>query len=148
VKRADALVAEYQADVDRALKQQQQQELVAGSSSNTAQLISSSIRREGVAVPAVDVFALASSRPEGQISLSELDPAEVLLGHSVSAEALGAWVGTELPQQLQQFGSALWSSLPQPRCCNNAACANLGSISEAKLVAGRTSKCSKCKAAK
>jgi hypothetical protein len=113
----------------------------SSSSSNGAHL-------EALPVPDVDVDALASSRPDIPIRLDDLDPARLLFVHPAIVEKAAALVGAELPQQLQQFGSALWSALPQLRCCNNAACANLGSISEAKLVAGRASRCSKCKAAK
>jgi hypothetical protein len=49
-----------------------------------------------------------------------------------------------LLQQLQAFGEALWSQLPQLHCCNNAACTNVAGLSESKLKASR---CSKCKAA-
>jgi hypothetical protein len=108
----------------------------------------SSTDREGALIPAVDIDALASSRPEGSISLADLSPDATPDGLTMAAATAAALVGAELPQQLQQFGSALWSALPQPRCCNSAACANLGSISEAKLVAGRASRCSKCKVAK
>jgi hypothetical protein len=57
-------------------------------------------------------------------------------------------VGEQLLQQLRQFGAALWSALPQLHCCNNAGCGSLGSISEAKLVARKGSRCSKCQVAR
>jgi hypothetical protein len=57
-------------------------------------------------------------------------------------------VGEQLLRQLCQFGAALWAALPQPICCNNAACSSLGSISEAKLVARKGSRCSKCQVAR
>jgi hypothetical protein len=57
-------------------------------------------------------------------------------------------VGPQLLLQLREFGCALWSALPQPSCCNNAACTNLGSISEAKLVSAKGSRCSKCQVAR
>jgi hypothetical protein len=40
----------------------------------------------------------------------------------------------ELLQQLQAFGEALWSQLPQPHCCNNWGCINVAGVSESKLV--------------
>jgi hypothetical protein len=57
-------------------------------------------------------------------------------------------VGPQLLLQLREFGCALWSALPQQNCCNNAACTNLGSISEAKLVSAKGSRCSKCQVAR
>jgi hypothetical protein len=108
----------------------------------------SSTHRASASTPDVDVDALANSRPEGLLDLADLYPAGMCRVTAYRARRAAALVDRELPQQLQQLGSALWSALPQPRCCNSVACANLGSISEAKLVAGRASRCSKCKAAK
>jgi hypothetical protein len=71
--------------------------------------------------------------------------ADIVMLESSTPAAL---ISAELPVLLQAFGEAMWSALRHPRCCNNAACANLGTVSEAKLVAGKASKCSKCKAAK
>jgi hypothetical protein len=119
---------------------------LADSSSSSSSCHSTS--REGVSVPTVDIDAVVSLKPEGPLGLADLDPAKLLFVHPAAAATAAALIGSELPQQLQQFGSALWSAQPQLRCCNNAACANLGSISEAKLVAGMASRCSKCKAAK
>jgi hypothetical protein len=63
-------------------------------------------------------------------------------------EVAAMLVGPRLLLQLSDFGCALWSALPQPHCCNNVACINFGSISEAKLVSGKGSRCSKCQVAR
>jgi hypothetical protein len=102
------------------------------------------------AAPAAASFlcALASSKPAGPLNHKFLDPAGLSLQYAISAGATVAVLDRALPAQLQEFGSALWSALPQPRCCNSAACTNLGSVSEAKLVAGKASRCSRCRVAK
>jgi hypothetical protein len=145
LKKAAVLIANCQ--IGRELQQWQQQH---GSTNSIGygHCFGRSIICEGECTADVNLVELASSRPEASPRLADLDSTQMPIDGSLKAETAAALVGTELPQQLQQFGSALWSALPQPRCCNNAACANLGSISEAKLVAGRTSRCSKCKAAK
>jgi hypothetical protein len=128
--------------------EQQQQQQNAGSSSSTV----GGSGDEGTPImparaPPSDLHAILASQPTGPLTLVELDPTRqpsVLLVASVTADLMGA----QLPAQLQAFGSALWSALPQPRCCNNAGCTNLGSVSEAKLVAGKASRCIKCKVAK
>jgi hypothetical protein len=142
LNRAAALAANGQPD-----EAMQRQQLLGGSSSSSSTTLQE--HETATANLRAKLNDLASSRPDGPISLADLDPARLQAGNlGISKKAAAVLVGAELPQQLQQFGSALWSALPQPRCCNNAACANLGSISEAKLVAGRASRCSKCKAAK
>jgi hypothetical protein len=97
---------------------------------------------------AAEIALLVGSKPAGPIQLADLDPAGLPFAFSVSAGTAAALLGAGLPAQLHAFGIALWSALPQPRCCNNAACTNLASVSEAKLVAGKASRCSKCKVAK
>jgi hypothetical protein len=79
-----------------------------------------------------------------QPQVRHMDADMDLLESSEPAESVRA----ELPALLLSFGEALWSALPQPRCCDNAGCINLGSVSEAKLVAGKASRCIKCKVAK
>jgi hypothetical protein len=117
-----------------------------------AQQHSSSSSDKGAHAPMqvtpADIAAIASSHPEGTLLLQDLDPTLLPIQYQEAAETAAALVGPVLPAQLQAFAGALWSALPQPRCCNNAACANLGGVSEAKLVAGKTSRCSKCKVAK
>jgi hypothetical protein len=54
----------------------------------------------------------------------------------------------QLAQRLQQLGAAVISQLPQPHCCNNPGCRNLGGLSERQLVSGRGSRCSGCKVAR
>jgi hypothetical protein len=65
----------------------------------------------------------------------------------VLPESVVGVVGQQLPQQLQAFGEALWSLLPQPHCCCNWACVNLAGVSELRL-AGKASRCSRCKVAR
>jgi hypothetical protein len=64
------------------------------------------------------------------------------------AELAAEFINPQLLPLIRGFGSALWSALPQPCCCNNWACANLGSISEAKLVSAKGRRCSKCQVAR
>jgi hypothetical protein len=52
----------------------------------------------------------------------------------------------QLLQQLQQFAKGVCAALPQRHCCNNPACTKLGVLSEAELVAGAGSRCSRCRA--
>jgi hypothetical protein len=101
-----------------------------------------------VEAPAAALGVWASSEPTGPLNIAELSPAGLPLQYLMTAGCFAAVIGRELPTQLQGFGSALWSALPQPRCCNNVACANLGGVSDAKQVAGEASRCSKCKVAK
>jgi hypothetical protein len=54
----------------------------------------------------------------------------------------------QLAQRLQQLGAAVISQLPQPHCCNNPGCRNLGGLSEQQLVSNRGSRCSSCKVAR
>jgi hypothetical protein len=68
--------------------------------------------------------------------------------YMLAADLASGLVSKQLLRQLRQFGSALWAALPQPHCCNNAGCSSLGSISEAKLVARKGSRCSKCQVAR
>jgi hypothetical protein len=144
--RAAEIMRAYDTEQQQQQQQQQQQlhhqEDEAHSSSRKTQLCDPAC--------AAELAGLASCQPTEQLDLAAVD----LAGRNsdctfaLSAAQAASLLGSELPQQLQQFGSALWSALPQPRCCNNAACANLGSVSEAKLVAGKASRCSKCKVAK
>jgi hypothetical protein len=96
---------------------------------------------------------LADRAPAAQPSLAELDPSGISDNHKLPAAVAASLVGAELPVLLHDFGAALWSALPQPRCCNNWACSNLAGVSEAKLVRpaagnGSGNKCSGCKTAR
>jgi hypothetical protein len=104
---------------EQAQPQPQQQHV---SSSNSRSSGDNSMQQQQQQYPDTDIDLLESREPAEPIS--------------------------ELPGLLLNFGEALWSALPQPRCCNNAACTNLDSVSDAKLVAGKASRCSKCKVAK
>jgi hypothetical protein len=121
-------------------QQQQQQQQDTRSSSSGCQVNDSGC--------AARLQELASTQHTVPLCNDDIHPARHEHGVALTPAQAAALVGAELPQQLQQFGSALWSALPQPRCCNNAACANLGSISEAKLVPAKGNRCSKCKAAR
>jgi hypothetical protein len=52
----------------------------------------------------------------------------------------------QLLQQLQEFAEGVCAALPQRHCCNNPKCTKLGVLSEAELVAGAGSRCSRCRA--
>jgi hypothetical protein len=131
-------------------QQQQQRQQCNGSSSSSSSSSSNT--------PIAQLTELASCQPDETLQLADLVLAqqqqqqqnrEVFLSPKVAVDV----AGPKLSQQLQQFGSALWSALPQPRCCNNAGCTNLAGVSEAKLVlpaagSGRSNKCSACKTAR
>jgi hypothetical protein len=53
--------------------------------------------------------------------------------------------GDQLPDQLRAFGAAVAAALPVGWACNNAACVNLGKLSELQLVTGKAKLCSGCK---
>uniref|UniRef100_A0A383VP93 phytol kinase n=1 Tax=Tetradesmus obliquus TaxID=3088 RepID=A0A383VP93_TETOB len=53
--------------------------------------------------------------------------------------------GDALPGQLRAFGAAVAAALPVGWACNNAACTNLGKLSELQLVYGRAKLCSGCR---
>jgi hypothetical protein len=53
--------------------------------------------------------------------------------------------GDQLPGQLRAFGAAVAAALPVGWACNNAACTNLGKLSELQLVTGKAKVCSGCK---
>jgi hypothetical protein len=96
---------------------------------------------------------LADRAPAAQPSLAELDPSGISDNYKLPAAVAASLVGAEVPVLLHDFGAALWSALPQPRCCNNWACSNLAGVSEAKLVrpaagGGSGNKCSGCKTAR
>jgi hypothetical protein len=142
LNRVAALFAEQNTE----LALQRQQQLTGSSSSIDG---SGSIMSTGqLRLTAAELAAVVSSKPVGLLPFAELDPAgwPVMLMLPTATEV--DLTGRQLPSQLYAFGSALWSALPQPRCCNNVACTNLGSVSEAKLVAGKASRCSECKTAK
>jgi hypothetical protein len=52
--------------------------------------------------------------------------------------------GDQLPGQLRAFGAAVAAALPVGWACNNAACTNLGNVSELQLVYGPRKICSRC----
>jgi hypothetical protein len=98
----------------------------------------------------VDTADLVDKQPPESFDASTIDSAqrqgEVV--QTLHVEAAAQLVGPKLLKLLREFCCALWSVLPQPCCCNNPACANLGSISEAKLVSAKGSRCSKCQVAR
>jgi hypothetical protein len=57
-----------------------------------------------------------------------------------------AAVGPQLLQQVLHFAEGVCAALPLRHCCNNPGCVNLGGLSEAGLVAGAGSRCSRCRA--
>uniref|UniRef100_A0A383VRN8 MYND-type domain-containing protein n=1 Tax=Tetradesmus obliquus TaxID=3088 RepID=A0A383VRN8_TETOB len=76
-------------------------------------------------------------------------------GHSVAQQHDGSsaaaasvvqrvW-GDALPGQLRAFGAAVAAALPIGWACNNAACTNLGKLSELQLVYGRGKLCGGCR---
>jgi hypothetical protein len=79
-------------------------------------------------------------------SLADLYPG-VLGEWQITQAAAARMVGCGVLQQLQDFGGALWSQLPQPYCCSNWGCSNLAGVSESKLC-GKSSRCSRCKVAR
>jgi hypothetical protein len=79
-------------------------------------------------------------------ALAGLYPA-VLGEWQVTQAAAAGMVGCGLLQQLQDFGGALCSQLPQAYCCSNGGCSNVAGVSESKLC-GKSSRCSKCKVAR
>jgi hypothetical protein len=154
-------------------QQQQQQHMADGSSAEAAKLDDHPVDGTAAAAaagPAADsarqvehqvhvlcaeslaarLAELARSlpRPAGQLDLTNLEPCVHPFGYDLQAEDFANLVGDEVGVLLYGLGAALWSALPQPRCCNNWACSSLGSVSEAKLVARKASRCSKCKVAK
>jgi hypothetical protein len=64
---------------------------------------------------------------------------------SAAASLLQRIWGDQLPGQLRVFGAAVCAALPVGWACNNAACTNLGKLSELQLVAGKAKLCSGCK---
>jgi hypothetical protein len=58
----------------------------------------------------------------------------------------GAALGPQLLQQVLHFAEGVCAALPLRHCCNNPGCINLGGLSEAGLVAGAGSRCSRCRA--
>jgi hypothetical protein len=92
---------------------------------------------------------LANRHPADTTSMEDLDPTQFQsVRFELPAAVAASLIGPQLRQQLQQIGAVLWSALPQPRCCNNWECLNMARVSEAKLVAGKASRCSKCKVAR
>uniref|UniRef100_A0A383VPZ3 MYND-type domain-containing protein n=1 Tax=Tetradesmus obliquus TaxID=3088 RepID=A0A383VPZ3_TETOB len=53
--------------------------------------------------------------------------------------------GDALPGQLKAFGAAVAAAMPVGWACNNAACTNLGKLSEQQLVHGRGKVCRGCR---
>jgi hypothetical protein len=53
--------------------------------------------------------------------------------------------GDSLPGQLSAFGAAVAAALPVGWACNNAACTNLGTLSDLQLVRGKAKVCAGCK---
>jgi hypothetical protein len=64
---------------------------------------------------------------------------------AVAAALLQHVWGDELPGQLRAFGAAVAAVLPVGWACNNAACTNLGKLSELQLVTGKAKVCAGCK---
>jgi hypothetical protein len=54
--------------------------------------------------------------------------------------------GAQLLQQVMHLAEGVCAGLPLRHCCNNPGCVNLGGLSEAGLVAGAGSRCSRCRA--
>jgi hypothetical protein len=75
--------------------------------------------------------------------------AEKLTSQCMStAEAMqhvGQLLGRQLLQQVQEFAGGVCGALPLRHCCNNPGCVNMDGLSEAALVAGAGSRCSRCK---
>jgi hypothetical protein len=137
-------------DSAQAHDQQVERHLAASSSSSSSNVCA--VLQHHIAQWHAEAEQLASQNPPeaftaaataGDVHLQE-DCDYGFLPAELTAQLLGA----RLSQQLQGFGSSLWSALPQRRCCNNAACTNLGSVSEAKLVSAKGSRCSKCQVAR
>jgi hypothetical protein len=55
-------------------------------------------------------------------------------------------LGPQLLQQVLHYAEGVCAALPLRHCCNNPGCLNLGGLSEAGLVAGAGSRCSRCRA--
>jgi hypothetical protein len=69
--------------------------------------------------------------------------------HDIKSTAAAALLqhvwGDALPGQLRAFGAAVAAALPVGWACNNAACTNLGKLSELQLVTGKAKVCAGCK---
>jgi hypothetical protein len=153
LRQAATLLSSAQAARQPVQQQQQQQPMEAES---TVYITSEQPWEYSPAAAAADAAMLAEldGTPfAAHLSLAELDPSAISDSYKLPAAAAARLVGAELPVLLRELGRKLWSALPQPRCCNNWACANLAGVSEAKLVrpaagGGKSNKCSGCKTAR
>uniref|UniRef100_A0A383VPY6 phytol kinase n=1 Tax=Tetradesmus obliquus TaxID=3088 RepID=A0A383VPY6_TETOB len=66
-------------------------------------------------------------------------------GSSDATACLQRVWGEQLLAQLRAVGAAVAAALPVGWACNNAACTNLGKLSELQLVSGRGKVCSGCR---
>jgi hypothetical protein len=87
-------------------------------------------------------------------AIEAIDETEVEEGSKTAArtsvvnvvQQAGRFLGPHLLQQAQAFAESVCAALPLRHCCNNPGCLNLGGLSEAALVAGAGSRCSRCRA--
>jgi hypothetical protein len=75
----------------------------------------------------------------------QLDETQHDVKSAAAAVLLQRVWGDQLPGQLRAFGAAVCAALPVGWACNNAACTNLGKLSELQLVTGRAKVCSGCR---
>jgi hypothetical protein len=75
----------------------------------------------------------------------QLDKTQHDVKSAAAASLLRRVWGDQLPGQLRAFGAAVAAGLPVGWACNNAACTNLGKLSELQLVTGKAKVCSSCK---
>jgi hypothetical protein len=156
LRQAAALLSAAQAARQPVQQQQQQQQQQQPMEADSTVYITSEQPWEyspaAAAADAAMLAELGGSAPAAQPSLAELDPSGILDNYKLPAAAAAQLVGPEVPVLLRELGRKLWSALPQPRCCNNWACANLAGVSEAKLVrpvgSSNSNKCSGCKTAR
>jgi hypothetical protein len=95
-----------------------------------------------------ELAELANRHPADTVTIESFNPTQLeYVSFELPAAVAASLIGPQLQQQLQQFGAALWSALPQLRCCNNWQCVSIAGVSEAKL-AGKASRCGKCKVPK
>jgi hypothetical protein len=121
-----------------------------GSSSSSSRRLS---RGSTAGRSTFNLAEFVNCRPDAPLELAALDPSKLPAYYALPKLRLtiadvAALLRSQLPVLLHDFGGMLWSALPLPRCCGNLACANLGSVSEVKLVAGKASRCSKCHVAR
>jgi hypothetical protein len=101
-----------------------------------AQLLQQHAQLQQSMFAALQRSVAAASAPQGQ---------QYSVKSAGAAALLQCMWGDVLPGQLRAFGAAVAAALPVGWACNNAACANLGKLSELQLVTGKAKVCAGCK---